>query len=127
MTTSATASGSSNHNGGYRRVRLRFRAFAIKVVALALLVLMASLPIAGTVVDAFSAGSADALRARSGRYQLATYNLPHVPHTPEGVVGMQRKRKRTLLKALGVITPRRRGAHREIRIALRLARPDSQN
>ena len=111
--TEYTANGCSDCGEGHGTARLRFRAFAMKVLVVALLVTIASLPVARTVVGSNDARSLGASATRwSGSYQLSMYNVPHLP--PESPLGKQekRQRKRASLKATCLVTLRRGRAHR---------------
>ncbi len=100
MTDNATTNECSDYDSGHERVHLRFCAFAMKVAIVALLVLIASLPVARTVVGFNDTRSFGPLATRSsGECQFATYNVPHLP--PDGPLSRQekRERKRAPLKA----------------------------
>jgi hypothetical protein len=108
MTSNATTNERSGYGSGGKRVYSRFRAFAATVVAVALLVLIASLPVARIVVDSTETRPFGAVVMRSsGGSQFATYNVPHMP--PESPLGKQKKRerKRASLKATGRVTSHR--------------------
>jgi hypothetical protein len=80
VTDNATTNECSDYDSGHERAHQRFCAFAMKVVIVALLALIASLPVARTVVGLNDTRSFGPLATRSsGGCQFATYNVPHLP------------------------------------------------
>jgi hypothetical protein len=108
VTDNATTNECSDYDSGHERAHQRFCAFAMKVVIVALLVLVASLPVARTVVNPIETRSFGALAPRqSGGSQLAAYNVPHLPY--EGALGKRKRKKEQAFFGSDVLIDAHRG------------------
>jgi hypothetical protein len=95
MTTSAT----KIENSAYGRFPLRwgrrwYRGFAKKAVVLAVLVMIAALPVTACISATDNTRSLGAASVHLGRYHLAAYSLSHLPHTIEGYFETRMKHQR---------------------------------
>jgi hypothetical protein len=76
------------------RGRLRHRGIAKRGLAIAVLVLIAALPITASIFTEDFARSSSVAMARLGRLQVVVYSPLHLPHTTDDIFDTQVKRPR---------------------------------
>ncbi len=106
MVTNAPTSENGACGHGHQRDRHCYRDIATKVVVVALLVMIASLPVAGSISTTDNTRPLGAVTAQLCRYHLAAYSLPHLPHTTDSLFDtpMKHPRNRFLRSAHSVVS-----------------------
>jgi hypothetical protein len=98
MAANTTARELNTHRYGLHLAKqLWYRGVAKKVIIVAVLAMIASLPAAGCISAPDYTRAPAAATAQLSRYRLAEYSLPHLPLATEGRLKIRRRRIREIV------------------------------